>query len=135
VKPIEALRTPDARFQGLPGYPYEPHYVDSLSGYEGLRAHYLDLGPKEAERTFLCLHGEPTWSYLYRKMINNRRHVDVSRNARRSRRNTVFDFRHISATRQAPTSPHEHEYVPIFSIGWIFPPPDPDGYSSREESD
>jgi haloalkane dehalogenase len=40
-----------------------------LPGYEGLRAHYLDLRPKEAERTFLCLHGEPTWSYLYRKMI------------------------------------------------------------------
>jgi haloalkane dehalogenase len=69
VKPIEALRTPDTRFQGLPDYQYEPHYVDSLPGYEGLRAHYLNLGPKDAERTFLCLHGEPTWSYLYRKMI------------------------------------------------------------------
>jgi pimeloyl-ACP methyl ester carboxylesterase len=69
VKPMEALRTPDARFQGLPGYRYEPRYIDSLPGYEGLRAHYLDLGPKEARRTFLCLHGEPTWSYLYRKMI------------------------------------------------------------------
>lgn len=66
---IEALRTPDARFQQLPGYRYEPHYVDSLAGYEGLRAHYLDLGPRDAARTFLCLHGEPAWSYLYRKMI------------------------------------------------------------------
>lgn len=69
VKPIEALRTPDTRFQELPGYQFEPHYVDSLPGYEGLRAHYLDVGPKDAKRTFLCLHGEPTWSYLYRKMI------------------------------------------------------------------
>jgi haloalkane dehalogenase len=69
VKQIEFLRTPDARFQQLPDYPYQPQYVDSLPGYEGLRAHYLDLGPKNAERTFLCLHGEPTWSYLYRKMI------------------------------------------------------------------
>ena len=69
VKPIEALRTPNARFQGLPDYEYDPNYIESLPGYEGLRAHYLDLGPKDAERTFLCLHGNPTWSYLYRKMI------------------------------------------------------------------
>ena len=69
LKPIEALRTPDSRFENLPEFPYEPHYVESLSGYEGLRAHYLDLGSRNADRTFLCLHGEPTWSYLYRKMI------------------------------------------------------------------
>ena len=69
MKPIEALRTPEARFQGLPDYEYDPHYVDSLPGYEGLRAHYLDLGSKDSERTWLCLHGNPTWSYLYRKMI------------------------------------------------------------------
>jgi haloalkane dehalogenase len=66
---VGALRTPDARFADLPDFPYPPSYVDDLPGYEGLRAHYLDLGPTKAERTFLCLHGEPTWSYLYRKMI------------------------------------------------------------------
>ena len=66
---IEALRMPDSQAVYLPEYRYEPNYVDSLSGYEGLRADYLDLGPKNANRTFLCLHGEPTWSYLYRKMI------------------------------------------------------------------
>jgi len=66
---VEALRTPDDRFTALPEFPYPPHYVDNLTGYEGLRAHYLDMGPKDAERTFLCLHGEPTWSYLYRHMI------------------------------------------------------------------
>ena len=66
---IEALRTPDERFEGLSGYAFAPNYVDDLSGYEGLRAHYLDLGPKDAAHTFLCLHGEPSWSYLYRKMI------------------------------------------------------------------
>jgi pimeloyl-ACP methyl ester carboxylesterase len=64
-----ALRTPDDRFAGLPDFPFAPHYVDTLPGYEGARAHYLDLGPRDANRTFLCLHGEPTWSYLYRKMI------------------------------------------------------------------
>lgn len=66
---IDAKRTPDARFAGLPGWPYAPHYVDDLPGYEGLRAHYVDEGPQNAVRTYLCLHGQPTWSYLYRKMI------------------------------------------------------------------
>ncbi len=66
---VNALRTPDDRFADLPDFPFPPHYVDNLPGYEGLRAHYLDLGPRDAKHTFLCLHGEPTWSYLYRKMI------------------------------------------------------------------
>lgn len=66
---IEALRTPDSRFLGLPGYPFAPHYVDDLPGYEGFRVHYLDEGPRDAAVTFLCLHGQPAWSYLYRKMI------------------------------------------------------------------
>ena len=65
---IEIRRTPDERFASLPGYEFEPHYVDDLAGYEGLRAHYLDEGAGRGP-TFLCLHGEPTWSYLYRKMI------------------------------------------------------------------
>ncbi len=66
---VNALRTPDDRFAGLQDFPFPPHYVDDLPGYEGLRAHYLDEGPRDSDRTFLCLHGEPTWSYLYRKMI------------------------------------------------------------------
>lgn len=66
---IEALRTPDERFSLLPGFPYEPHYTDTLEGYEGLRMAFIDEGPKDAQYTFLCLHGEPSWSYLYRKMI------------------------------------------------------------------
>jgi haloalkane dehalogenase len=69
VSVIPALRTPDERFADLPGFPYEPNYVDSLPGYEGLRIHYLDLGSKNASQLFLCLHGEPTWSYLFRRMI------------------------------------------------------------------
>ncbi|MGD2059448.1 MAG: haloalkane dehalogenase [Acidimicrobiia bacterium] len=65
---LEALRTDDARFDSLPDWPYEPQYVEHLDGYEGLRMHYVDEGPRDAP-VFLCLHGEPTWSYLYRKMI------------------------------------------------------------------
>jgi len=66
---IEAKRTPDSQFSDLPDYPFVPHYVDDLPGYEGLRVHYLDEGPKDSGRVFLCLHGQPTWSFLYRKMI------------------------------------------------------------------
>lgn len=66
---LEKARTPDERFTGLPGFAFAPNYTDTLPGYEGLRVHYVDEGPKEARHTFLCLHGQPTWSYLYRKMI------------------------------------------------------------------
>jgi haloalkane dehalogenase len=67
---IEALRTPDERFENLPGFPFSPHYVEDFAGYEGLRVHHLDERPaKESGRTVLCLHGQPTWCYLYRKMI------------------------------------------------------------------
>ncbi len=66
---FETLRTPEDRFQNLQGYDYAPHYIDDLEGYEDLRIHYVDEGPGQAAHTFLCLHGEPTWAYLYRKMI------------------------------------------------------------------
>lgn len=66
---INSLRTPESRFENLPGYNFLPHYVSDLEGYEGLRAHYVDEGDRESEELFLCIHGEPTWSYLYRKMI------------------------------------------------------------------
>ncbi len=66
---MELLRTPDERFANLPGYPFEPHYaeVPDLDGGT-LRMHYLDEGPRDAP-VVLMLHGEPSWSYLYRKMI------------------------------------------------------------------
>jgi haloalkane dehalogenase len=66
---IDVLRTPEERFVNLPGFPFSPHYVNDLEGYKGLRMHYLDEGPRDANQVFLCLHGEPTWCYLYRKMI------------------------------------------------------------------
>jgi haloalkane dehalogenase len=63
---IEFLRTPEERFAGLPDFPWEPKYVT----VDGLRMAYLDEGPADGEReTILLLHGEPTWSYLYRRMI------------------------------------------------------------------
>ena len=65
----DALRTPDAAFTDLPDYPWAPHYVSDLPSLAGLRMHYLDEGPHDAPRTWLCLHGNPAWSYLYRRMI------------------------------------------------------------------
>lgn len=65
----DALRTPDAAFAGLPDYPWQPHYVNDLPSIAGLRMHVLDEGTKDAPLTWLCLHGNPAWSYLYRKMI------------------------------------------------------------------
>lgn len=66
---IEALRTPEDRFAILPNFPYAPNYLEHLPGYEGLRMHFIDEGNPNGNETFLCLHGQPTWSYLYRKMI------------------------------------------------------------------
>lgn len=65
---VEALRTEDSRFDSIPDWPYQPKYVETLHGYTGLRMHYIDESPRDAP-VFLCIHGEPTWSYLYRKMI------------------------------------------------------------------
>jgi tRNA(adenine34) deaminase len=65
----DALRTPDDRFTNLPGYPWSPRYVADLPSLAGLRLHYLDEGPSGPPVTWLCLHGNPAWSYLYRKMI------------------------------------------------------------------
>lgn len=67
---MEILRTPDERFADLPGYPFAPHYVDVPrgDGSGDLRIHYVDEGPRGAD-VVLLLHGEPSWSYLYRKMI------------------------------------------------------------------
>jgi haloalkane dehalogenase len=60
----EVLRTPDERFRDLPGYAFAPRYAV----VDGLRMHYVDEGPRDGP-VVLMLHGEPSWSYLYRKMI------------------------------------------------------------------
>ena len=62
---MKLLRTPDERFTSLPGYSFEPNYAEVG---DGIRVHYLDEGPADVAPVLL-LHGEPTWSYLYRKMI------------------------------------------------------------------
>jgi haloalkane dehalogenase len=66
---MEIARTPDDRFRELPGWPFEPRYTNVPDGEGGsLRIHYVDEGSRGAD-PILCLHGQPTWSYLYRKMI------------------------------------------------------------------
>lgn len=70
---MDLLRTPDERFGALASFPFEPRYVQVPTG-DGdrsptLRVHFLDEGPSDAPETIVLLHGEPTWSYLYRKMI------------------------------------------------------------------
>ena len=61
---MDTLRTPDERFNRLLDYPFEPHYIE----VDGLRMHYVDEGPADA-KPLLMMHGEPSWSYLYRHMI------------------------------------------------------------------
>lgn len=63
----KSVRTSEERFENLPGWDYAPSYIEDLAGYEGLRWAYVDEGTKDAP-VFLCLHGEPSWGYLYRKM-------------------------------------------------------------------
>lgn len=63
----EVLRTPDEAFADLPDWPYSPQYVADLPGYADLRMHYVDEGGDGP--VFLCLHGEPTWAYLFRRMM------------------------------------------------------------------
>jgi haloalkane dehalogenase len=76
---VDVFRTPDERFDGLPGFDFEPHYAE----IDGLRLHYVDEGPHETggssaspaeppriNRPIVCFHGEPTWAYLYRKMLS-----------------------------------------------------------------
>ncbi len=69
---MRALRTPDDRFDNLPGFDFEPHYLEIPVGgdrsSQTLRMHWVEDGPADGD-VVLCLHGEPSWSYLYRKML------------------------------------------------------------------
>lgn len=69
---MKTLRTPDESFEGLTDFPYDQNYVEVPDGEGGsLRIHYVDENPKAGE-TVLLMHGEPTWSFLYRKMVTVR---------------------------------------------------------------
>ena len=66
---MKKLRTPDERFEGLTDFPYAPNYVDVDDGDGGqLRIHYVEEGPADGE-LICCWHGQPSWSYSFRKMI------------------------------------------------------------------
>ncbi len=66
---MKTLRTPDERFQNLPDFPFDPHYTEVPDGDGGmLRIHHVDEGSAEGD-VVVCMHGQPTWSYLYRHMI------------------------------------------------------------------
>ena len=96
---MDAYRTPDEHFNDLPGYGFAPHYLEQ----DGLRMHYLDEG---SGAPVLLLHGEPTWSYLYRKVI-----PELTRSRARSRRTTS-----ASAAR---TSRSGEDYTYDFHAGSI----------------
>mgnify|MGYP000573777198 CR=1 FL=1 len=65
---MDLLRTPDTRFAGLPDYPFPPHYLHIPFEGQQLRMHYLDEGPRDGQVVVL-LHGQPSWSFLYRNVI------------------------------------------------------------------
>lgn len=94
----EYVRTPDGAFEGLPDWPYQPQYAE----VEGMRMHYVDEGPADAQEAILLLHGQPSWSYLYRKMIP----VLVGRGLR------TIAMDHLGMGRSdKPTSLAEHTYL------------------------
>lgn len=65
----DALRTPDRCFEGLPGFAWTPRYINDLPSLAGLRLHFVDEGPREAARTWLCLHGPGAWAYQFRDVL------------------------------------------------------------------
>ena len=66
---MQVLRTPDDRFVNLPDWSFAPRYTDVRQGDTVLRVAHVDEGPRDAKNVVLCMHGEPSWSYLYRKML------------------------------------------------------------------
>src|SRR5688500_16701412 len=103
---MNVLRTPDDRFEGLDDWPYEPRYVDVG---DGLRMHYVDEGPQSGPVVLLA-HGEPTWAYLYRKMIPGL--------VAASRRVIVPDLIGFGRS-DKPTERHDYAYVRLLLHPWV----------------
>ncbi len=120
---MSVLRTPDERFNGLVGYSFAPHY---LSTRDGLRIHYVEEGPKDGP-VVLLLHGEPTWSYLYRKMVTPLTQaglrviapdlIGFGRSDKPSERTDYTYQRHIDWTADVLTSLDLHD-VTLFCQDW-----------------
>lgn len=66
---MKALRTEESCFKNIPDFDFPVQYIDDLPDYDGLRIAYIDAGSADADTVYLCLHGEPSWSFLYRHMI------------------------------------------------------------------
>jgi haloalkane dehalogenase len=101
VGDVDFLRTPDDRFADLPGFSFEPNYVDVTAGDgsgDTLRIHYVDEGDRTSGETVLLMHGEPSWSYLYRTMIPM--HRPGSRRLRPLRQADAARRVHIRAPRR-----------------------------------
>ncbi len=100
---IEFVRTPESRFDGIPDYPFEPKYFE----VDGLRMHYVDEGPREAAPVLL-LHGEPSWSFLYRRMI-----TDLVARGHRAIAPDLIGF----GKSDKPT--HQSDYTVARHVGWV----------------
>lgn len=99
---MKTLRTPDARFDGLPDFPYEPRYAEIPDGHGGqLRMAYVEAGPADGP-VALLLHGEPTWSYLYRHVMRELADAGI--------RSVVPDLVGFGRS-DKPTEPSDHSYA------------------------
>src|SRR5579884_1795342 len=106
---MDVVRTPDHCFEQLPGYSFPPHYADvgDEAGGAALRMHYADEGPRDG-RPVLLLHGEPSWSYLYRTMI-----PPITAAGHRAIAPDLVGF----GRSDKPTRPEDHSYAA--HVGWL----------------
>jgi len=126
---MERLRTPDENFEGLSGFDFAPHYADVAdpSGGEALRMAYLDEGPRDGQ-TVVLLHGEPSWSYLYRFMIRGLVEaghrvvapdlIGFGRSDKPSERKEYTYARHVGWVRELLFDQLELHDVTLFAQDW-----------------